>query len=106
VDTTLTGNLGLGGPGFTISPGISDRMNGFGDLYPMFTLRWNQGVDNYMLYATGNLTVGRYHQQSLANLGIGHNAFDAGGSYTYLDQKTGMESSATPPFPPTLQNPP
>ena len=95
VDTTLTGNLGLGGPGFTISPGTSDRMNGFGDLYPMFTLRWNQGVDNYMLYATGNLTVGRYHQQSLANLGIGHNAFDAGGSYTYLDQKSGMEFSAT-----------
>src|SRR5262249_12246383 len=72
--------------------------------YPMFTLRWNQGVDNYMLYATGNLTVGRYHQQSLANLGIGHNAIDAGGSYTYLDQKSGMEFSATLGFTYNFEN--
>jgi hypothetical protein len=31
VDATLTGNLGLGGPGFTISGGRTDEITGFGE---------------------------------------------------------------------------
>ena len=31
----------------------------------------------------------------IANLGIGHNAIDAGGAYTYFNQKTGFEFSTT-----------
>jgi hypothetical protein len=78
VDATLTGNLGLGGPGFTISGGRSDETSGFGDLVPQFNLRWNAGVHNFMTYVTGNITVGAYDKTSLANLGIGHNAIDGG----------------------------
>src|SRR5258705_10460449 len=36
VDATLTGNLGLGGPGFTISGGRTDEILGFGDVAGMF----------------------------------------------------------------------
>ena len=83
VDATLTGNLGLGGPGFAISGARIDEITGFGDIVPQFNVRWNNGVHNYMTYVTGNLTVGRYDPTRLANLGIGHNAIDAGGGYTY-----------------------
>jgi hypothetical protein len=44
---------------------------------------------------TGNLTVGVCDQNALANLGIGHNAIDLGGSYTYFNPQTGHEFSAT-----------
>ena len=60
----------------------------------MFNVRWNAGVHNFMTYLTGNLTVGRYDPNRLANLGIGHNAIDAGGGYTYLNPQTGMNSPA------------
>jgi hypothetical protein len=94
-DATLTGNLGLGGPGFTIGGARTDDVTGFGDLIPQFNVRWNNGVHNFMTYVTGNLTVGAYDQNSLANLGIGHNAIDAGGGYSYFNPQTGQEFSAT-----------
>jgi hypothetical protein len=92
VDATLTGALGP--LGFTVSGGRSDAVSGFGDLVPQFNVRWNDGVHNWMAYATGNLTVGAYNQQRLANLGIGHNAVDGGGGYTYFNPQTGNEFSA------------
>src|SRR5882757_6946717 len=92
VDATLTGALGP--IGFTVSGGRSDAVSGFGDLVPQFNVRWNDGVHNWMAYATGNLTVGAYNQQRLANLGIGHNAIDGGGGYTYFNPQTGNEFSA------------
>src|SRR5262245_28271000 len=104
VDGTLTGNLGLGGPGFTISAGRTDEITGFGDLVPYFNLRWNAGVHNFMTYATGNLTVGTYEQQRLANLGIGHNAIDGGGGYTYFNPQTGHEFSAVLGFTYNFEN--
>ena len=61
---------------------------------PQFALKWNEGVNNWMAYVTGNITVGLYHQQSLANLGIGHQALDAGGGYTYFNPQTGYEFSS------------
>jgi hypothetical protein len=93
VDATLTGSLGLGGPGFTVGGSRTDDVTGFGDLVPMASLRWNQGVHNFMTYIAGNLTVGAYDPTSLANLGIGHNAVDAGGGYTYFNPQTGNEFS-------------
>jgi hypothetical protein len=85
----------LTGPGGrTISGGRSDALTGFGDLYPTASLRWNQGVNNYMTYLTGDIPVGAYAPDRLANLGIGHGAIDAGGGYTYFDPKTGHEFSA------------
>jgi hypothetical protein len=104
VDATLTGNLGLGGPGFTISGAHTDEITGFGDAAPMFNVRWNNGVHNYMAYITGNLTTGRYEPGRLANLGIGHNAVDAGAGYTYFDAHTGGEFSAVLGFTYNFEN--
>ena len=92
VDGTLT--AAVGPIGFTVSGSRSDTVTGFGDLYPMFTLKWNQGVNNYIAYVTGDIPVGRYDKNSLANLGIGHGAFDAGGGYTYFNPETGYEFSS------------
>jgi hypothetical protein len=95
VDATLRGNLGLGGPGFTLSGSLAESVLGFGDIAPMFNVRWNNGVNNVMAYVAGNLTVGRYDPTRLANLGLGHNSLDIGGAYTYLNPQTGNEFSAT-----------
>jgi len=104
VDATIMGNLGLGGSGFTVGRSLTEAVTGIGDLLPMASLRWNFGVNNFMTYLTGNLTTGRYQQQRIANLGIGHNAIDAGGAYTYFDQKTGREFSATLGFTYNFEN--
>jgi hypothetical protein len=94
VDAVLTGNLGLGFGGFTIGGSRTDVIDGFGDIAPMFNVRWNNGVHNVMTYVTGNLTTGRYDPTRLANLGIGHNAIDVGGAYSYFDPTTGLEFSS------------
>ena len=47
-----------------------------------------------MIYITGDIPMGAYSAQRLSNIGIGHGAIDAGGGYTYLNQKTGFEFSA------------
>jgi hypothetical protein len=91
-DATLTGAIGP--IGFTVSGERTDTVSGFGDLIPQFSLRWNQGVHNWMTYITGNLPVGAYNANSMANLGIGHWAIDGGGGYTYFNPQTGHEFSA------------
>jgi hypothetical protein len=78
---------------FARSDTISDTTWGFGDLAPMFQLKWNAGVNNYMTYATGDIPVGAYQSTRLSNLGIGHGAIDAGGGYTYFNPQTGHELS-------------
>lgn len=65
----------------------------FGDLTPQASLRWNAGVHNVMVYATGDIPVGQYNPSSIANIGIGHAAVDGGVGYTYLD-KADREFSA------------
>jgi hypothetical protein len=90
VEGTLTGPKGN-----TISGRRSDTDSGFGDLYPQATLKWNEGVDNYMLYLTGDIPTGDYDPNRLANIGLGHGALDGGASYTYLNPKTGLEFSGT-----------
>ena len=104
VDATIMGNFGLGGSGFTVGRGLTEAITGIGDLVPQASLRWNFGVNNFMTYLTGNLTTGRYDQTRIANLGIGHNAIDAGGAYTYFDPKTGREFSATLGFTYNFEN--
>ena len=104
VDASITGNLGLGGPGFSVGRSLTQAITGFGDLAPMASLRWNFGVHNFMTFIDGNLTVGRYDQARIANLGLGHNALDAGGAYTYFDPKTGREFSATLGFTYNFEN--
>lgn len=100
--TTLAGSVtgALTGPGGGVFPfsrfdDLTSSIVGFGDLYPMFQLKWNSGVNNYMAYVTGDIPVGMYDSMRLANLGIGHGAFDAGGGYTYFNPQTGHEISGT-----------
>ncbi|WP_319546651.1 transporter [Ruegeria conchae] len=73
----------------------SERVTGFGDLYPTAQLFWNNGVNNWMAYATGAIPVGDYKAGRLTNIGIGHGAIDVGGAYTYFNPDTGWEASAT-----------
>jgi hypothetical protein len=104
-DTSVSGTLTGGGPlGFTVSGGRSDTTWGWGDLAPMFTLRWNKGLDNWMAYITGDIPVGAYDPNRLANIGIGHGAIDAGGGYTYFNPQTGHEFSAVLGFTYNFEN--
>jgi hypothetical protein len=73
---------------------ISDARWGLSDLYPEAAIRWNSGVNNWMVYATGDIPVGTYDSSRLANLGIGHGAIDSGVGYTYFDPTAGHEFSA------------
>jgi len=72
----------------------SDSIVGGTDLYPIGSLAWSKGNDNWMTYVTGDIPVGAYNSQRLSNIGIGHGAIDAGGGYTYLDNDNGRELSA------------
>jgi hypothetical protein len=102
VDGTLTASLGPFG--VTVGGSRTDEVWGFGDLVPQFNVRWNDGVHNWMTYITGNATVGAYDQARLINLGIGHNALDAGGGYTYFNPATGNEFSAVLGFTYNFEN--
>jgi hypothetical protein len=91
ISGTLTASVG---PLVAMRQGtISDSLTAFGDLYPQASLRWNSGVNNWMVYGMGDIPVGNYNSANLANLGIGHGAADAGAGYTYFDPKTGHEFS-------------
>jgi hypothetical protein len=96
VNGTLTASL----PPFGLvrTDSIGDTVTGFGDLYPLASLKWNVGVNNFMTYVTGDIPVGNYSSTSLANLGLGHGAIDAGGGYTYFNPATGHEFSAVAGF--------
>jgi hypothetical protein len=100
VSATLTGPGGV-----PISGSRSDTRTGFGDVLPMVSLKWNQGVHNYMTYLTGNIPVGAYDANRLANLGLGHGAIDWGVAYTYLNPQTGWEFSAATGFTYNFRNP-
>jgi hypothetical protein len=84
---------------------IGDSITSVGDLYPMITQKWNSGVNNYMTYVTGDIPVGAYDPNSIANLGIGHGAIDAGGGYTYLNPASGHTVSGVAGFTYNFKNP-
>lgn len=71
----------------------TNSVNGSTDIYPMASLSWNKGNNNFMGYLTGDIPVGTYSPTNLAAIGIGHAAIDAGGGYTYLNNTTGLEFS-------------
>ena len=71
----------------------ANTSNGSTDIYPLASLTWNQGNNNYKAYVTGDIPLGTYNRTSLASIGIGHAALDAGGGYTYLNSTTGLEFS-------------
>jgi hypothetical protein len=104
--TNLSGTVTASIPPFIFmrSDSLSDSVTGFTDLLPLATLKWNQGVNNYMIYGTGDIPVGAYNSSSLANLGIGHGTADAGAGYTYLNPATGHEFSIVGGFTYNLMN--
>jgi hypothetical protein len=91
--SATAGGIPLGSLSFSRSDTINDTLWGFGDLLPFFNLRWNAGVNNYMVYVTGDVPVGAYNPSRLSNIGIGHGTVDGGFGYTYLNPKTGHEFS-------------
>ena len=97
---TLTGPLGN-----TFAGTRQDALVSYGDLYPTFKLKWNSGVNNYMVYASGDIPVGDYDPNRLANIGLGHGAIDLGGGYTYLNPMTGYEFSGVAGFTYNFKNP-
>ena len=98
-------NLLVSLPSASPQAAVSDSVNGGTDLYPIATLSWDNGNDNWMVYLTGDIPVGAYDAKRLSNIGIGHGAIDAGAGYTYLGQKTGHEFSAVAGLTYNLENP-
>src|SRR5450631_3890597 len=90
---TLTGPLGN-----TFTGTRQDALVSYGDLYPTFKLKWNSGVNNFMVYGAGDIPVGDYNPSRLSNIGLGHGAIDLGGGYTYLNPMTGDEFSGVAGF--------
>ena len=88
----------------TRSLALQQDTAGFTDLLPMFADRWNAGVNNYMVYITGDIPVGLYSTSNLANIGLGHGAIDGGVGYTYFDPKAGHEFSAVVGFTGNFEN--
>jgi hypothetical protein len=98
-DTSLAGSVTgalatpLGTLPFSRFDSISDSVSGFGDVFPLATLRWNNGVHNVITYVMGDVPIGAYDSTRLSNIGIGHSGIDAGAGYTYLNPQTGHEFS-------------
>jgi len=103
INGTLTASL----PPFSLvrTDNIGDTTTGFGDLYPLASLKWNMEVNNFMTYVTGDIPVGNYSSASISNFGLGHGAIDAGGGYTYFNPATGREFSAVAGFAYNFMNP-
>lgn len=72
----------------------ANSVTGGTDIYPLASLAWNKGNNNFMTYVTGDIPVGAYSATSLSSIGIGHAAIDAGGGYTYLNNTSGFEFSS------------
>ncbi len=100
VDATLTGPLGG-----VVSGGRSDSLTAFGDIAPFGTLKWNQGVHNYMAYTTVSIPVGSYDPDRIINTGFGHAAVDSGIGYTYFDPTSRREFSITGGLTYNFENP-
>lgn len=89
VSATLTGPGGR-----SISGTATDSMSGFGDLYPLATLKWTVGPHNFMTYVMPSVPIGAYDPNRVAGLGLGHWALDGGLGYTFLSE-LGFELSVT-----------
>ena len=94
-DASISGTLTaqLGSIAATRMGTISDSLTSVGDLSPFMTLKWSNGVHNWMTYVTGGIPVGAYDPARLSNIGNGHGAIDSGAGYTYLNSVTGYEFS-------------
>jgi len=103
IDANVAGALGP--IGFATSRSIDQSLSAFGDLFFQPTLRWNNGVHNYMVYGMFNLPVGAYDSTRLVNLGLGHWAIDGGAGYTYFNPQSGYEFSVVTGLTYNFKNP-
>jgi hypothetical protein len=104
---SIAGTLtAIAGPTVVTRSGVLEgSLVSYGDLSPFAQLLWSHGVNNTMVYATGNLPVGDYDPLRIPNIGLGHGALDIGGGYTYLDAATGNEFSGVAGVTYNLNNP-
>ena len=93
----------LGPIGFATQNSISDTLRSFGDPAPQLSLKWNEGVNSFMVYSRGGIPVGDYNPDR--NLGKGHGALDNGFGYTYFNEGTGFEFSAVSALTYNFRNP-
>ena len=84
--TTVAGKMNVSAEATLTAPGgavlsrnASDSLTGFGDLFPMTSLRWNDGNHNWLAYTQVGVPVGSYQVGRLANLGLNHWSADVGG---------------------------
>src|SRR5580700_7664631 len=61
VSGSVTGPLGNTIPFGPRFDSINSSTSGFTDLIPQAALKWNSGVNNYMVYATGDVPIGAYN---------------------------------------------
>jgi hypothetical protein len=83
----------------------TDTTSGGSDLYGLGTLKWHQDDNNYMVYTMFGAPTGAYQLGRLANLSGNHWSIDAGGGYTYFNEKTGYEFSIVGGFTYNFENP-
>jgi hypothetical protein len=105
LNATATATTAVPPLSITKSIALQQDTTGLMDVIPLFIDRWNAGVNNYMVYLTGDIPVGRYSSSNLANIGLGHGAIDGGVGYTYLDEKAGHEFSAVAGLTGNFENP-
>jgi hypothetical protein len=98
-DAVITGPAGN-----TINASRSDTVTGGAGLYPLATIKWNDGNGSWLTYARGGVPVGAYEVGRLANLGLNHWSIDVGGGYTYLNTTTGREFSIVGGFTYNFEN--
>jgi hypothetical protein len=103
IDQLVTGALGP--IGFANQSSVSDRLTSFGDPAPQLSLKWNQGVNNYMVYSRGGIPIGDYDPDRIVNLGDGHASWDNGFGYTYFNATTGLEFTAVSGLTYNFKNP-
>jgi hypothetical protein len=103
IDQLVTGALGP--IGFANQNSISDGLTSFGDPAPQLSLKWNQGVNNFMIYSRGGIPVGDYNPDRIVNLGDGHGSWDNGLGYTYFNTTTGIEFTAVSGLTYNFKNP-
>jgi hypothetical protein len=97
---SIAGTLtAISGPVVVTRSGVLEgSLVSYGDLAPFAELLWSHGVNNYMVYVTGNIPVGDYDPLRIPNIGLGHGAVDIGGGYTWLNPATGHEFSGVAGF--------
>jgi hypothetical protein len=103
LDATVNGALGP--IGFSREGSVTQTLAAWGDLFFQPTLRWNNGVHNWMVYGMFNVPIGAYKPSRLVDLGLGHWAIDGGGGYTYFNPQTGWEFSAVAGLTYNFKNP-